>query len=222
MIVAANIICIYIMINNITGQIYIGQTGNFDKRIDDHFKGKNAKTQWIDRACLKYGKEAFTYKPLEVFDEYDKDVLNDAEEFYVAAYNTFRDKNHYNLTPGGDGFGAGEDHPMWRDDLDDDVLRDEYVNQGLSCSEIARRHNTNPATVIYRLNNLGIDTSRDALKNTTGFYRVSQKKAPSYKQGFCYTYNYIDNNGKKKSISAVDLKKLEAKVKEKGLPWYKL
>jgi group I intron endonuclease len=150
MIVAANIICIYIMVNNITGQIYIGQTVDFDRRMDEHFKGRNADSQRIDRACLKYGREAFTCKPLEIFDEYDKDVLDDAEEFYIAAYNTFKDKNHYNLTPGGDGAGAGEDNPSYRGDLDDDILADEYLNNKLSCREIARKYNTDLDTVRRR------------------------------------------------------------------------
>ena len=104
-----------------------------------------------------------------------------------------------------------------RDDLDDDVIRDEYVNQELSCGEIARRHNADPTTIISRLNKLGIDTSR----NKTGFYRVSQTKKPGCKQGFTWRYQY-PSNGKRKSICSVDLKKLEVKVKERGLTWKKL
>ena len=67
------------MINNITGQMYIGQTKNFDRRMDQHFRGDNADKQDIDEACLEYGREAFTVKILEVFDEYDKDVLDDSD-----------------------------------------------------------------------------------------------------------------------------------------------
>ena len=54
-------------------------------------------------------------------------------------------------------------------------------------------------------------------KNKTGFFRVSTKKTNT-DHGITYTYNYYDD-GKRKRISSVDLKKLKEKVKSKGLPW---
>ena len=54
--------------------------------------------------------------------------------------------------------------------------------------------------------------------NTTGFYRISKEKGSSYKQGFRWVYRYFDNN-KHKSISSIDLKKLEEKVRKEGLEW---
>lgn len=57
--------------------------------------------------------------------------------------------------------------------------------------------------------------------NTTGYYRVSKNKANDRKQGFTWVYWYYEN-GKHKAISSVDINKLEAKVKAKGLPWIKL
>lgn len=273
MTINSNCICIYVMINTITYQWYIGQTIRFLDRMDEHFKGVNIDTQWIDYDCLKYGRKAFICEPLEIFEEYDKDLLNEREKYWIEEYDTFKNPNHYNLTPGGDGFGAGKEHPCYRDDLDDDILRIEYCNNKLNYNKIAKKYNTTPATVKRRLINLGIDTShtdyhtnyRDDLdndllakdyvenklscrkiarkynttegtvrrrlnklgidtshKNTTGFYRVSKKRGPTYKQGFCYVYSYRDNNDKGKTINSVSLKKLEIKVKEKGLPWKKL
>ena len=58
-------------------------------------------------------------------------------------------------------------------------------------------------------------------RNTTGFYNVSKYKCKKCKQGFIWLYRYSEN-GKRKSISSVDLKELEAKVKSKGLIWKKL
>ena len=55
-------------------------------------------------------------------------------------------------------------------------------------------------------------------KNITGFYRVSKEKNNTYKQGFRWAYKYFDNN-KRKTISSIDLKKLEKKVKKEGLEW---
>lgn len=56
-------------------------------------------------------------------------------------------------------------------------------------------------------------------RNTTGFYRVSKKKDNNCKQGFIWLYRYYQNDGKRKSFSSTDLKKLEKKVKAQSLPW---
>ena len=57
--------------------------------------------------------------------------------------------------------------------------------------------------------------------NTTGYFRVSIKKDNTTKQGFVYRYRYFEN-GKRKEIESVDLKRLEQKVKNKGLEWCKV
>lgn len=58
-------------------------------------------------------------------------------------------------------------------------------------------------------------------QNTTGYFRVSKKKSKYVKSGYRYDYSYYENS-KRKHITSVDLKKLEQKVKEKGLEWFKL
>lgn len=58
-------------------------------------------------------------------------------------------------------------------------------------------------------------------RNTTGYFNVSKIKDKNVKQGFIWKYTYTKNK-KRKGISSVDIKKLEYKVKEKGLPWIKL
>lgn len=55
----------------------------------------------------------------------------------------------------------------------------------------------------------------------SNYLRVSKKRDPRYKKGFTWRYCYYEN-GKQKNISSVDIKKLEKKVREKGLPWKKL
>lgn len=57
--------------------------------------------------------------------------------------------------------------------------------------------------------------------NTTGYYRVSRAKSERVKQGFVFRYIY-KQNGKRKEISSVDIKKLEEKVKKRGLVWRKI
>ena len=56
--------------------------------------------------------------------------------------------------------------------------------------------------------------------NTTGYFRVYKSKEKDCKQGFRYVYRYTEN-GKTKAIKSVDIKKLEQKIKAKGLEWIK-
>lgn len=56
--------------------------------------------------------------------------------------------------------------------------------------------------------------------NTSGYFRVTKQKDKKSKQGFYWRYIYKEN-GKSKSISSVDIEKLEQKVKAKGLEWRK-
>ena len=56
--------------------------------------------------------------------------------------------------------------------------------------------------------------------NTSGYYRVHKSNDKRYKQGFRWTYRY-NEDGKRKSIYSVDIKKLEEKVRAKGLEWIK-
>ena len=57
-------------------------------------------------------------------------------------------------------------------------------------------------------------------QNSTGYYRVYKQKDETCRQGFRWCYNY-KVNGKRKQIKSVDIKKLEQKVKAKGLDWIK-
>ena len=59
-------------------------------------------------------------------------------------------------------------------------------------------------------------------RNTTGYYRVIKLKPKTTKQGFSWCYRWFDEGGKRKTLSSVNIKKLEEKVKEKGLPWFKI
>lgn len=58
-------------------------------------------------------------------------------------------------------------------------------------------------------------------RNISGYYRVYKEKKKSCKQGYIWTYKYYEDH-KYKTISSVDIKKLEEKVKAKGLKWREL
>ena len=58
-------------------------------------------------------------------------------------------------------------------------------------------------------------------QNNSGYYRVVKHKKKDCKQGFIWRYQYYVDS-KRKVIVSVDIKKLEQKVKSKGLLWKKI
>lgn len=95
---------IYKFENNITHNIYIGQSINIEKRYKDHLsrakhnnKGNNEYNTPLHRAIRKYGIENFTFS---IIEECSKDILNDKEQYWIDFYDSF--ENGYNLTSGGE------------------------------------------------------------------------------------------------------------------------
>lgn len=94
---------IYSIINNSTGQRYVGKTVNINKRKNDHFnKLRNNKhiNQKLQNAWNKYGEENFSFS-YEIYDDITEKELNLLEIQNIEKYNSFYDG--YNLTIGGDG-----------------------------------------------------------------------------------------------------------------------
>lgn len=89
---------IYSITNKKTGQKYIGQSIHIEQRFEQHKHNKKPVT-YIDRAINKYGADNFEFKILEKCKPTE---LNKLEKRYIKKYNTYKSKNHYNLTSGGD------------------------------------------------------------------------------------------------------------------------
>ena len=53
----------------------------------------------------------------------------------------------------------------------------------------------------------------------SGIFNVHVKKDKGYKQGYIYTYPYVEK-GKQRLLSSTDINKLREKVKQKNLKWY--
>lgn len=89
---------IYKIVNNINGNIYIGQTQRkLEYRIGYHSCSNKFP---IGRAFKKYGIESFT---ISVIDNADtKAELDEKEKYWIVFYNC-KAPNGYNLTDGGEG-----------------------------------------------------------------------------------------------------------------------
>jgi group I intron endonuclease len=85
---------------------YVGKSVDVHQRMNRNHHDNKA----LSRAIVKYGLESFEK---EVICYCDVDELNTLEEYYIKKLRTHRSENGYNLTWGGDGVGAGEDHPLY-------------------------------------------------------------------------------------------------------------
>lgn len=91
---------IYLIINKITKQKYVGQSINIERRWYYHSHGYS-KSSYVDRAIKKYGVDNFILQIIEELPD-DVEYLNQREQYWINYYNTYSDNRHYNLTPGGD------------------------------------------------------------------------------------------------------------------------
>lgn len=198
--------------NKNTKQRYIGQSIHIYKRWNQHINQPSTCMR-IDRAIKKHGADNFELKVICELEQ-DDDLLNAMEKYYVWKYNTYEDDFHYNSTPGGDF------SPMNDSDIKEkhaQIMKSNEVRKKIS-KAISGESNPMYGKKFSEEHRKKLSESQ----NTSGYFRVVKHKTPQYKQGFEYRYRYYDDNGKRHAISSVDIKKLEKKVKAKGLEWFKL
>ena len=96
------IVCIYVILNDVDGKLYIGQTVNFKERKKNHLVSLRSGThsnEHLQRAFNKFGEEHFTIKILQ---ECKENELDDLERFYIAKYDSTNKKKGYNILEGGE------------------------------------------------------------------------------------------------------------------------
>ena len=94
---------IYILLNQINGKMYVGQTrGTLAERWKDHIHNANNGSRFpIHCAVRKYGPGAFLVCTIsEATSAIELDVM---EKFFIQKYNSMVPSG-YNRTAGGDGF----------------------------------------------------------------------------------------------------------------------
>lgn len=145
---------IYMWKNKHNGHMYIGYSKNIERRWREHstLPFNSYRTDDISKAFYnairKYGISAFEKIILE---ECKEEQLKEREQWYINHYNTFKDKQHYNETPGGDGISpnahlTGERHGMHRlTEKEVSFCRDCYA-QGLRSRDIWNQYFQNKLT----------------------------------------------------------------------------
>ena len=92
---------IYLITRKDTSQKYVGQSNNIKRRLQQHIRGDDIGHSWIDNAISKHSVDKFIFQIITELPD-DEKVLLDHEKYWIKFYNAYEDKNHYNLTPGGD------------------------------------------------------------------------------------------------------------------------
>ena len=147
------VIGIYMMILN-NNKIYIGLSNDIRRRMNEHLN-KDLKEHpeiLINKAIIKYGLKDIQL--LEIFDKYDRKILQEREKYWIKKYNSYLDKNiGYNLTVGGDGASAGVDNNssyLNKENLE--MIYNLLLHSKLSYEEIARQTNSS-YSIVSRINN---------------------------------------------------------------------
>lgn len=91
------ITCIY-KITSPIGGVYIGQTGNFNRRKRSYFNLKCKRQPKLYSSFINYGIDNHVF---EIIHECTVDELNDLEVYYIKLYNSFNSDNGLNLRSGG-------------------------------------------------------------------------------------------------------------------------
>lgn len=87
--------------------IYIGQAIDLNERYNKHLKNMNDLNHKEDFyiGLREFGIKNFSYEILEEFKEFDQNLLNELECYYIEKFNSLK-PNGYNMVPGGSN-GAG-------------------------------------------------------------------------------------------------------------------
>lgn len=97
------------------------------------------------------------------------------------------------------------------------TLKKKVKEQGLEWKQISNNTNT-PSLCKGRKLTTEQKIRKSKQQNNTGYYRVTIQQEKNRQLRYSYRWREDD---KRKSLSSVDINKLEEKVKSKGLPWYK-
>lgn len=142
---------IYYIQNNITQQLYIGQSVDIERRKQKHiYDLRNNKHQntHMQNSFNKYGEENFTFG---IIEQCDKSKLDELEIAYMTFFNV---KNTgFNICDGGVHIcpdNSNEHHGLWRHDISNDKIKEMYLGD-FNSTQIAEFFGCGRRTIDRRL-----------------------------------------------------------------------
>jgi len=126
-------VAVYKLENSINRKLYIGQSIDPLRRFKDHVRNsKRGLVRSIYCAMRKYGADAFSITILKWCET--KEAADELEAFLIEECETR--KKGYNMAPGGEGNGSGEDSPHYGKKQSSEHLRKlSEVRKGRTLSE---------------------------------------------------------------------------------------
>lgn len=221
--------------------VYIGLDSHIDKkqRHKQHLQKSHYNRQPFN-CILQNNKERYKYIEIEKGIFSKRKILEGLEQAFIMKHNTYNDNSKFNYTKGGEDIGNrfGKNNPFYGKHHSKETRMKMSKNHadvsGPNNPNYGKHHSLKTRQKISQANkgknnhNYGkklpqstrdkISISNSKVQNQSGYYRVSKQKRKDCKDNTLYRYIYKEN-GKSKTISSVDIKKLEKKVKEKGLKW---
>ena len=212
---------IYYIKNNITNQYYVGQSCNLKKRLRDHknnLRNNVHHNKHLQSSWNKYGENFFDFF---IICFCDKKMLNPLEEYYISFFNSFNEG--FNKTSGGDNIPielsiskTGKNNPFYGKKHSKESKK--KMSKAKKGKKLKKDHCMKiKESLTGKRHSLDRQINESLGQNTTGYFRVSKHIAHSTKTGYSYRYSYYDDDGKRIMINSTNLKKLEEKVKSKGL-----
>ena len=119
---------IYKYENLINHKIYIGQAIDLQERYKKHKQNISDFNHMEDFyiGLREFGLENFSYEILEQFENFDQDLLNKLECYYIEKYNSIK-PNGYNMVPGGsNGAGLAKSKTVYQFDLFGNFIQEFY------------------------------------------------------------------------------------------------
>ena len=123
---------IYKITNNINGKVYIGQTNNLKRRIQEH-KHDKRKNKPIHSAIVKYGWKNFSVEVLYYGENY-----NEEEKKWIKYFDSQNKDKGYNIVEDGQD-SSGEDNPAAKlTQKQVDIVLDLLLNTDKSINQISK------------------------------------------------------------------------------------
>jgi group I intron endonuclease len=93
---------IYNIENKLTCKVYIGQSINIEKRLQDHIRDLNRKKHFnkhLQKAWNKYGSKHFRFQVIENIENPTKLKLDSREQYWINHYDSANPNKGYNANP---------------------------------------------------------------------------------------------------------------------------
>lgn len=189
---------IYKYIYNPTGEMYIGQTTNLEKRKKEHLNDYRSNQKFHN--LLRKHLNDFTIEIIE--DNIQDSLLDDREKYWIKYYNTFLGPG-FNLTEGGDG-GFSYCQNYWKNNPE--KMKEHIAKiQPLAAAAAKEWRQNNPEKEKQRLDNLHQKSTEWREKNPENFQQNLKK------------HKKKQNNGEKriqKNLKKIEKKLLSLRVKK--------